>query len=477
MESQADTAAHEMSRYLIFITVSLGLLLTGIAGTSVAVALESIRESFGISVVLAGWVIAIFQLTLTASMPIVGKISDVLGRRRTFMACLALYIVGSVMAALSPNIWLLIGSRLIQALGGGGFLPSAVGIVAEVFPQSRQRAIGFFSSIFPVGQIVGPVVGGWLINSFGWTAIFWVNVPTGLLVLVLSWMLLPRVPRREGHIDLIGAVLIAGTLSTLMGALSLIAYADTMAMWALVSALFTSTVVLTLVFVRHETTATSPIVEFEILRLKPFLAANIYNFIYGAGVIGIMSLIPLFAINVYGVSLFESGLILVPRAVGVMATSLIVSILLVRLGYRWPIVIGTCLAALSLIALSLEPQQLTALGRGLDNSTTLALILLIMGIGVGLAAPASNNACIELMPDRAATITGIRGMFRQAGGAVSITVATLTLHESASIAAGFQLVFIALAIAMLATIPAILAMPRSPTSIIAAVTSEPPKRQ
>ena len=454
-----------MTRYLIFVTVSLGLLLTGIAGTSIAVALESIRSSFGISVILAGWVIAIFQLALTASMPIVGKVSDVLGRRRTFMACLGLYIVGSVMAALSPNVWLLIASRLIQALGGGGFMPSAVGIVAEVFPQSRQRAIGFFSSIFPIGQIVGPVVGGWLIHSFSWRAIFWVNVPTGLLVLVLAWILIPRGARREGHIDVMGAALIAGTLASLMGALSLIAYATTTAMWTLVGTLFVATVVLTLTFLRHEAKAAFPIVDLEILKKRPFLAANIYNFIYGAGVIGIMSLIPLFAINVYGVSYFESGLILVPRAIGMMATSFIVSILLVRLGYRWPIIIGTSLAALSLFMLSLDPGRLMTLGGGIESTTTLALILLVMGIGVGLAAPASNNACIELMPERAATITGIRGMFRQAGGAVSITIATLTLHQSSNIASGFHVVFIALGIAMLATIPAILAMPRSPTSI------------
>jgi MFS family permease len=184
-----------------------------------------------------------------------------------------------------------------------------------------------------------------------------------------------------------------------------------------------------------------------------------------------MSLIPLFAINVYGVSYFESGLILVPRAIGMMATSFIVSILLVRLGYRWPIIVGTVLAALSLFALSLDPHQLMTLGRGLDNTTTLTLILLLMGLGVGIAAPASNNACIELMPERAATITGIRGMFRQAGGAVSITIATLALHQSSTIASGFHIVFIALALAMLATIPAIFAMPRSPMSIDSGGTS------
>jgi MFS family permease len=154
----------------------------------------------------------------------------------------------------------------------------------------------------------------------------------------------------------------------------------------------------------------------------------------------------------------------VPRAVGMMATSFAVSMLMMRLGYRWPIIGGTLLAAISLVLLSLEPQHLAMLGQDLDSHTSLSLIMLLMGLGIGLAAPASNNACIELMPERAATITGIRGMFRQAGGAVSITVATLILHQSSDLASGFRLVFIALAIAMVATLPAILAMPSSPTS-------------
>ena len=343
-------------------------------------------------------------------------------------------------------------------------MPSAAGIVADEFPQSRQRAIGLFSSIFPVGQIAGPVIGAWLIHSFGWRAIFWVNVPIGLSILVLAWAVLPSGGRKEGQIDLIGAGLIGGCLSAFMGAISLVGYAETAQMWAVIGVLLLAAVVLIFLFLRHEGRAKDPIVEVEILKKRPFLAANVYNLIYGAGVIGIMSLIPMFAINVYGLSYLESGIILVPRAVAMMASSLIVSMLLMRVGYRWPIIIGTLLAAISLALLSLDPEHLAVLSRGLDSITSLSLIMLLMGIGVGLAAPASNNACIELMPHRVATITGIRGMFRQAGAAVSITIATTILHQSGSLAAGFRVVFIALAIALVATIPIVLAMPRSPTS-------------
>ncbi len=209
-----------MSRYFIFGTVGLALLLSGVGGTSVAVALEAIRVDFDVSVVSAGWVIGIYQVALTTSMPVVGKVSDVIGSKPTFMMCVGLFVLGSLGSALAPSMALLILARFVQALGGGGFLPSAVGIVAEVFPESRQRAIGLFSSIFPVGQIAGPVVGGWLIELFGWSATFWLNVPVGVVVLVLAALLLRAGGRRGGHIDFIGAGLISGSLAALMGALA-----------------------------------------------------------------------------------------------------------------------------------------------------------------------------------------------------------------------------------------------------------------
>jgi len=239
-----------------------------------------------------------------------------------------------------------------------------------------------------------------------------------------------------------------------------------------VGLLLTASVVIGVVFVRHESGVPDAIVDLEILKERPFIAANLYNFIYGAGVVGIMSLIPMFAVAVYGISYLESGLILIPRAIGMFITSFTCSMLMMRWGYRWPIVFGTLLAIVSLLLLGLEPGSLKILGGDLSGIVILTLIMLIMGLGVGLAAPASNNACIELMPHRAATITGIRGMFRQAGGAVSITVATLVMQQMNDLAAGFQVVFIGLAIVMLATFPAIFMMPGSPGDMCLTGTRE-----
>jgi MFS family permease len=144
--------------------------------------------------------------------------------------------------------------------------------------------------------------------------------------------------------------------------------------------------------------------------------------------------------------------------------SLIASNFIMRWGYRWPMILGTFIIAVSFLLLGLEPNSVTILGKGLNNLTLMAIIMLFMGLGSGVTSPAANNACIELMPQRVATITAVRSMFRQAGGAVSLTIATLVLHLSGNMARGFLIVFLSIALALLASISVIFAMPGSPNS-------------
>ncbi|HRT68180.1 MAG TPA: MFS transporter, partial [Bacteroidota bacterium] len=124
-------------RYLIFIVISLGLLLSSISGTSVAVAFPSIIDGFGTSLITAGWVISIYQIALTIMMPLMGKLSDIIGRKVTFILCVLMFIIGSFLSAIAPSIGILIIARFIQAIGGGGFMLSATGIISEEFPESR----------------------------------------------------------------------------------------------------------------------------------------------------------------------------------------------------------------------------------------------------------------------------------------------------------------------------------------------------
>lgn len=453
-----------MRRYLIFFVVSLALFLASVSSTTVSVAFPVLISEQNASLVLAGWVLSVYQLVAISAMPISGKISEVFGRKSTFMLCTFLFAVGSLLCAVAPNIGLLIIFRVIQGIGGGGFLPSATGIVSEEFPEARQRAIGLFSSVFPIGAIVGPNLGGWMVASLGWQSVFWLNVPLGIVVLALSKFLLPGGDGNSAkRIDFVGAGLLTGFLCAFMLALSELGNRQSGVPWVAVSLLLVLSIVILIAFLRWERTVREPIIDLEILRGKPFLGANAYNLIYGACAFGIFSLVPLYAVSIYGMSVFESGLILTPRSVGMMIASAITSFFLVRWGYRLPILVGTLMLIFSLFLLALESQGINVWGIQISSMMLLLTIMSLSGIGVGISAPAANNACIELMPDKVATITGLRGMFRQMGGAIGITIATLLLQSIGDMHRAFYLVFVSLALVMLLTVPAIFVMPSSPS--------------
>ena len=200
--------------------------------------------------------------------------------------------------------------------------------------------------------------------------------------------------------------------------------------------------------------------DMALLRSKPFLAANLYNMMVGAGVYGIFAFVPLYATSVHKLSTLISGVILTPRSLGILPASAITSFLLKRLGYRWPMVLGLSIVSLSIILLDSQGLQfLRMIGIHLGVAEILAFLIMATGIGMGIALPASNNACIELMPEKVATITGLRGMFRSVGGAFGISFITIILHSSSTPANGFRTTFISFGLGLLFTIPLVFLMP------------------
>jgi EmrB/QacA subfamily drug resistance transporter len=446
-------------RYVVFGLIAMALLVGSIAGSSVSVAFPVMITALNTSLILAGWVLSINQLIGTAAMPIAGKAADIFGRKAIFIGSISLFTIGSLFCALSPNIGILILSRALQALGMGGLMPSASGIVADYFPKTRQQMLGLFTSIFPIGQIIGPNVGGWLVEDFGWRSIFWVNVPCGIIIVAAAFWLLKKSPKQDKKLDLTGTGLFSGGLCAIMIGLSEIGSSTIPAF--LVPVLFATGTGLIVLFVLWEKRVKEPIIDMSILIQKQFLASNIYNFMYGGCVLGIMSLIPLYGVSVYNLSTLESGLILTPRSIGMILMSTVTSIALPKWGYRWPMVSGTIITFLTFIFLAFEPTGFTIGDLTIGGVTLLFIFLAFMGLGSGTAAPAANNACIELMPDRVSTIIGIRGMFRQCGGAIGIALATLILHNVDNIMTGFRIVFFCAGGLMALVIPFIFIMPKS----------------
>ncbi len=450
-----------MTRYFIFGVTSLSFLLVAISGTTVSVAFPQITTEFHASLILAGWVLGINQLMATAFMPLGGKAGEIFGVKLVYLISLAVFTIGSLLSALAPNIEILIFARLIQAIGTGSILPLATTIVSEEFPNSRQKAIGLFTSIMPIGNIMGPNIGGWLVQSYGWRSTFWLNIPLGIIVFLISLKLLKSGKGEGGQLDMVGTGFFTGSLSAFLIALSSLGDVRNGASWVLTVALFTASIIFMIAFLQREGRIKNPVIDVQLLTKKPFLAANIFNLFYGSAALGIMSFVPLFATSVYGMTTLESGFILTPRSVGMVMASVITSLNLPKWGYRWPMVTGTGVIVLSLILLGLEPSGLNILGTQLSGAFLLGAILFLIGAGMGITAPAANNACIDLMPERIGTITGVRGMFRQSGSAISIAVTAVVLDFIPDMGRGFMVVYYGLAIILMLTVPVIFAMPKA----------------
>lgn len=454
-----------MHRYLTFSTICLTFILLGISATSVAVAFPVITSQFGASVVEAGWVLSVYQLTYISALPLAAKASYIFGKRTVFVVSALLFTAGSALCAIAPNIQLLVLSRALQGMGAGAYTPVGIGIVADAFTEERQKYIGLTSSIYPIGQIIGPSLGGWMVSVFGWRSVFWFNVPMGLAILVLAIILIRPGVREKGRMDLLGGSLLVVSLFALMTGVTRIgggAGMESGVSWGFPALLLVVAVVLMVFFVRRIKSAREPIVDWEILSGRPFIAANVYNFVCGAYYTGLLSFVPLYAVSIYGMSTVQSGLVMAPWSAGVMIAAGVSSFFLGRWGYRRPMVAGSVIAVIGLLLLALELPGLDILGLRLGSVGLLVGINFLLGIGTGVTLPAANNACIELMPNRVAGITGVRYMCRNIGGAIGIAAISLVLNEFVDPGTGFRVSFFFLAAAMLAALPLIFRMPKSP---------------
>jgi EmrB/QacA subfamily drug resistance transporter len=447
-----------MRRYLIFGSTALGLLLFSIDSTAVAVAVPSMMRELNAEVRWASWAISMFFIGVTMATPLGGSLSDSFGRKRVFLGSLMFFTAGSVACAFAPNIYVLVLFRFIEGFGGASILPSAVGIVSDTFPQSRQRVVGLFASIYPVGGLIGPNLGGWIVSRYSWRSVFLINLPISLIMIVMIMVLLSdsrKIVRH--HIDVAGASLMTGTIFCLMFGLNFVGEGS-MTSFLYVAFFLALSVCLALLFFRHEKKEEVPVLDFTLLRSTPFLAANLINLVLGAMTFGLASMIPLYVTSVHGISTLMSGVILTPRSIGTICGAAIMSFFLKRCGYRWPIGCGIFFMACGTVLL-VENRLWSMVGISLGSLGPLSVILLFLGLATGVPFPASNNAGMELRPDKIATIAGLRTTFRSIGGVLGVSIVTLILHAYRDPVAGFRTSFIAFAVVCLCAIPVVFFIP------------------
>ena len=429
------------ARYLFFAAAALSLLMFSIDSTVVAVAIPAITRDLGTSLVWVGWTLTAYSLVQTVVMPVAGRLGESFGLLRLFFLSVVLFTVGSMLCGLAPNIYLLILARVVQALGGGGFLPLSAAIVSREFPESRQQMIGLFSSIFPLGGIIGPNLGGLILQFISWREIFLVNVPIGIFILVVLRRLWRPEPRKPQRIDVAGALTFAGAIFSLLAALTAVGVNPRLVTSPVFWVPVGLAAVLLGIFWVHEHRVEDPLVDPALVGRPPFLTVNVYNLMFGACVFSFFSFVPYYAVVQFGMSPVESGAILTPRSLVMSVTATLVSLFLLRLGYRLPMALGIGLISLSLFLVGRGWSEVSLDGLRLGAFGLLALQMGLAGLGMGLAAPAANNAVLDLMPERAGAITGLRGMFRSTGGILGTAVVVLILDLVPDRAAGLRAIF------------------------------------
>jgi MFS family permease len=332
-------------------------------------------------------------------------------------------------------------------------MPSASGIVSDHFGKDRDRALGFFASIFPIGALVGPVIGGIFVAQWSWRGIFLVNVPVGIVLVALSLKFLPTsIPRPARRVDVRGVLLLGlFILSAMFG----IAFLGSGGVRVYSPAFLGPELIAVLagwLFLRHASRDPAPFIPIRLLRGRGFGAINVLNLWYGSVALGFGALVPLYAEQRYGIKPLAAGTLLSARAIGVIALSSLAVLALRRTGYRLPILVGYLMMAGGLVLMSISPPVLSAY-------TWLGVGAGLTGVGMGLCIPAANNAIMYMAPDDVAAISGLRGMFRQAGSITAVSITTAVLAQSSNPGITQAHIFWVLAVIGVLTLPLILRVP------------------
>jgi EmrB/QacA subfamily drug resistance transporter len=354
-----------------------GMLLAALDQTIVSTALPTIVGDLG-GLQHLSWVVTAYLLASTASTPLYGKISDLYGRKLVFRFAIVVFLIGSALAGLSTQMWELIGARAIQGLGAGGLMALAFAIIGDVIPpRQRGRYQGYFGAVFAVSSVAGPLLGGFFVEHLSWHWIFFINIPLGIIALVVTDRALHglRHVRREHSIDYFGAVLLVTGVSALL--LGMVNGGE--AGWTSpeIIGLLGGGLVLSGTFIWWESHATEPILPLRLFHNRIFSVSSGIGFSIGFAMFGAIVFLPLYLQIVRGVSPTQSGLELLPLMAGLFTASVISGRRITTTGRykRFPIA-GTAITAAGLALLS-------TLGSDTPYWQS-ALFMLTLGVGIGL---------------------------------------------------------------------------------------------
>jgi DHA2 family multidrug resistance protein len=418
--------------WVIALAVTLATFME-VLDTSIAnVALPHISGSLSAGQDESTWVLTSYLVSNAIVLPLSGWLSSIVGRKRFYMGCVALFTISSFLCGLAPNLATLIIFRVLQGAGGGGLQPSEQAILADTFePAKRGMAFAVYGIAVVMAPAIGPTLGGWITDNYTWRWIFFINIPVGILSLLLTSRLIqdpPHMTRRklsETKIDYIGL----GFVAVGLGALQVVLDKGQREDWfesnlILILAIISIASLLFVIF--WEWTRTDPIIDLHLFKDRTFASANFLMFMLGFALLGSTLLLPLFMQTMLGYTAQQSGLALMPGGFTIMILMPLVGFLLSKYDARLLMVFGLGVLSFSLF-------HMTRFDLGVDFRT-LVYARVIQAAGMAFLFVPINTAAYSFLPkEKNNAASGLMNLARNIGGSVGISVVTTMLDRRSQV--------------------------------------------
>jgi len=404
----------------------LGLLLAALDQTIVSTAGPFIQKDLAIEPGLYVWITTAYLVASTVLVPIYGKLSDLYGRRRILLIAIGVFLGGSLACGLAQSASQLIAFRAVQGIGSAGLFTSAFAVVADLFPPAeRGKWQGMFGAAWGVSSVVGPLLGGVITENLSWHWTFFVNLPIGAIAVGLIISRMP--PLRRAHevrpkLDIAGALALAVATVPLLLALSLgHGEGTTTNGWPWLSwqvgALFATSAVGIFAFIVIERSVSNPLLDFKLFGIKTFAIGSLATFIVGSAFLGAIVFLPLFMVNVVGLSATSSGLTTTPLTFGIVAANITSGQLVSRLGSYKGLLLGSLVILVGSFAMLATTLSID------ETRFSISLKMIVLGIGLGPSIPLFTLAIqTSVPPQQIGVATAAATFFRQMGTTIGIAI-------------------------------------------------------
>ncbi|WP_406435796.1 MFS transporter [Streptomyces sp. NBC_00631] len=401
-------------RMLVLAICCMSLLIVSLDTTALNVGLPSMQRELHASTAGLQWTIDAYTLVLASLLMLAGSTGDRVGRKKVFMTGLVVFSIGSLLCSLAPNLDSLIAFRMVQAVGGSMLNPVAMSIITNTFtdPRERARAIGVWGAVVGISMAAGPLVGGLLVESVGWRAIFWVNIPVGLAAVLLTLRFVPesRAPKARRP-DPVGQVLVIALFGSLTYAIIEAPTAGTGTVLPFAAVALAALLGL----LRYEPRRDEPLIDLRFFRSAPFSGATVTAISAFASLGGFLFLSTLYLQNVRGLDALHAGLWMLPMAVPMFLCAPLAGRLVGSRGPRLPLVIaGIAMTASAVLFAAFEAET---------SDTTLFVGYVLFGIGFGFVnAPITNTAVSGMPRSQAGVAAAVASTSRQLGQTLGVAV-------------------------------------------------------